>query len=156
MRRNGVLVGVGLLLVGVVLALSGCTTTETTLGGAAAGAGAGAIIGHQSGETGKGAAIGAGAGALLGYIYGNERDKKAAMQRIEAAESRAASAGVVQRRVEVRSEDGKSFRTVVFQQEPNGWVVVSPPTGEVFDNLPTQDDLRARGYGPGLTAAQPK
>jgi len=124
------------------------------LGGAAAGAGAGAIIGHQSGETAKGAAVGAGAGALLGYIYGNEQDKKVAMERINAAEARAAQAGVVQRRVEVRSEDGKSFRTVVFQQEPNGWVVVSPPTGEVFDNLPTHEELRARGYGPGPVPAK--
>jgi hypothetical protein len=86
---------------------------------------------------------------LIGYIYGNEQDKKVAMDRMRAAESRAAQAGIVQRRVEVRSEDGKSFRTVVFQQEAQGWVVISPPTGDVFDNLPTPDELRARGYGPG-------
>jgi len=152
--KEGVFLIFGSLASASVLALTGCTTTETTLGGAAAGGTAGAIIGHQSGETAKGALIGAGAGTLLGYIYGNEQDKKAATQRIQAAEARAASAGVVQRRAEVRSEDGKSFRTVVFQQEPNGWVVVSPPTGEVFDNLPTQEELRSRGYGPGPTATK--
>jgi surface antigen len=149
MKNGGVSLIFGCLLIAGLLALTGCTTTETTLGGAAAGGTAGAIIGHQSGQTAKGALLGAGAGTLLGYIYGNEQDKKAATDRIQAAEARAAAAGVVQRRVEVRSEDGKSFRTVVFQQEPNGWVIVSPPTGEVFDNLPTQDELRVRGYGPG-------
>jgi surface antigen len=149
MKKNVTYLIVGCLLLVGLLAVTGCTTMETTLGGAAAGGATGAIIGHQSGETGAGAAIGAGAGALLGYIYGNERDKKAAMERLEAAEARAATAAVVQRRIEVRSADGKSFRTVVFQQEPNGWVVISPPTGEVFDNLPTQEELQARGYGPG-------
>ena len=39
--------------------------------GALLGGAAGAIIGNQSGNTGKGAAIGAGAGAVVGYMFGN-------------------------------------------------------------------------------------
>lgn len=44
--------------------------------GALLGGAAGAIIGNQSGNTGKGAAIGAGAGAVGGYMLGNEKDKR--------------------------------------------------------------------------------
>ena len=45
-------------------------TGTGALGGAAAGAGLGAIIGHQSGRAGEGVAIGAGAGAILGGLLG--------------------------------------------------------------------------------------
>ena len=44
--------------------------------GAAGGAGLGAIIGHQSGETGTGALIGAGAGALVGALAGDAIENK--------------------------------------------------------------------------------
>ncbi len=44
--------------------------------GALLGAGAGAIIGNQSGEAGKGALIGGAAGALIGGAAGNAKDKK--------------------------------------------------------------------------------
>ena len=44
------------------------------LTGGALGAGLGAIIGHQVGNTGAGIAIGAGAGALSGGLIGNSQD----------------------------------------------------------------------------------
>lgn len=54
--------------------LLGCTTEErAAVTGGAIGAGAGAIIGHQSGETGTGAAIGGAVGLVGGYIYGKTR-----------------------------------------------------------------------------------
>lgn len=43
--------------------------------GAALGAIAGGIIGHQSGKGLEGAAIGAAAGGAGGYMLGNEKDK---------------------------------------------------------------------------------
>ncbi len=46
--------------------------------GGAAGAGAGAIIGHQSGHKGEGALIGAAAGAALGGLIGAKLDKQQA------------------------------------------------------------------------------
>ena len=49
------------------------TTGQRAASGALLGAGAGAIIGNQSGEAGKGAAIGAAAGALGGYATSNRR-----------------------------------------------------------------------------------
>jgi len=42
--------------------------------GALIGAGAGAIIGNQSGDTEEGALLGAGAGAVGGAIFGNHQD----------------------------------------------------------------------------------
>lgn len=44
--------------------------------GALLGAGAGAIIGKQSGNTGKGAALGGLIGGGAGYAVGNEKDKR--------------------------------------------------------------------------------
>lgn len=62
------------LLAGV---LAGCTTTQKSTGiGAAAGAGLGAIIGHQSGNRGKGALIGGAVGALGGYAAGKHMEEK--------------------------------------------------------------------------------
>ena len=49
--------------------------TKGGLGGAAIGAGLGAIIGNQTGDAGAGTAIGAGIGALAGAAIGNEMDK---------------------------------------------------------------------------------
>ena len=59
-------------------ALAGCETKAGTgaLVGGAAGAGIGAIIGHNShGRTGSGALIGGAVGALGGALIGNEMDK---------------------------------------------------------------------------------
>lgn len=64
------------------LALSNCATPagpNTQRGiatGGLLGAGAGAIIGHQSGRTGQGALIGAAAGGTAGGLYGNARDQE--------------------------------------------------------------------------------
>ena len=58
---------------------AGCNTTPTQEGaiaGGAVGAGAGAIIGNQSGKAGEGALIGAGVGALGGALIGDQVDEK--------------------------------------------------------------------------------
>lgn len=70
MRR--ILLGISMLA--VLLSVAGCTTTPAGEGavlGGALGAGAGAIIGNQSGHAGEGALIGAGIGALSGALIGN-------------------------------------------------------------------------------------
>ncbi len=75
-------VGVTLLAAGLILA--GCQTydgeydrTATgALGGGALGAGAGAIIGSQSGHAGEGALIGGALGALTGGIIGHAMDQQ--------------------------------------------------------------------------------
>ena len=63
----------GLLLLGCLVIISGCTGTQKgASGGALLGAGIGAIVGHQSGETGKGALIGATVGGLAGALVGDQ------------------------------------------------------------------------------------
>ena len=62
------------------LALSNCAdmgpnTQRGAATGALIGAGAGGIIGHQSGNALEGAAIGAAAGGVAGGAYGNARDQ---------------------------------------------------------------------------------
>jgi hypothetical protein len=53
----------------LLMTFIGCATMEeSAVNGATLGAMTGAIIGHQSGETGPGAVIGAGVGALLGVL----------------------------------------------------------------------------------------
>ena len=68
-----------LVLCGAALfALAGCETTPTQQGaviGGALGAGAGAIIGNQSGHGGEGALIGAAGGALAGAVAGDQVDE---------------------------------------------------------------------------------
>ena len=63
----------------ITLVASGCNTTPTQDGavlGGALGAGAGAIIGNQSGHAGEGALIGAAAGALTGALVGDQVDER--------------------------------------------------------------------------------
>lgn len=64
------------------LALANCAapagpnTQRGAVTGGLLGAGAGAIIGHQSGHAGAGALIGGAAGAAAGGVYGNARDQE--------------------------------------------------------------------------------
>ncbi len=69
-------------LISSVMFLASCGTQPgpNTQRGAATGgllgAGAGAIIGHQSGRALEGAAIGAAGGAAAGGLFGNARDQE--------------------------------------------------------------------------------
>lgn len=64
------------------IALSNCAapagpnTQRGAATGGLIGAGAGAIIGHQSGRTAEGALLGAAAGGTAGALYGNARDQE--------------------------------------------------------------------------------
>lgn len=67
-------------LTAIALALSNCaqptgpSTRQGALIGAATGAAAGGIIGHQSGRGLQGAAIGAAVGGTTGAVIGNSRE----------------------------------------------------------------------------------
>jgi outer membrane protein OmpA-like peptidoglycan-associated protein len=68
----------------LVAASTGCSWNNAAKGGAigaGAGGAAGAVIGHQSGNTAVGAIIGAAVGGATGAIIGNEMDKRAAEMR---------------------------------------------------------------------------
>ena len=101
--------------------------------GGLAGAGVGAIIGHQSGHTTEGALIGGGVGAGAGYIIGNERDKK--KTEAEMDQLRAEMSNVT---VTVTNSNG-SKSPVVLRKQGVGYV---GPRGEFYDHLPTDEELR--------------
>ncbi|MGH7806372.1 MAG: glycine zipper domain-containing protein, partial [Candidatus Binatia bacterium] len=69
---------------------SGCaglnTTQKGALGGGALGAGAGALIGRQSGHTAGGAAIGGALGALTGGVIGYNLQQGEERQAAQGAE----------------------------------------------------------------------
>jgi uncharacterized protein YcfJ len=69
-----------IFFVSLLSVLIGCAQALTpreqgALGGGALGAGAGAMVGKQLGNTGTGAAIGAGAGALTGIAVGEAQQR---------------------------------------------------------------------------------
>ena len=68
MKRHAIL----LTLLLLVFFIAGCTDTQERAGiGALIGAGAGAIIGHQSDNTAEGALIGGALGAAGGALLGD-------------------------------------------------------------------------------------
>lgn len=68
MRNTIAVVTLGFLVIGCATATP---TQKGAVAGSAIGAGLGAIIGHQSGDTGKGALIGAAVGGLGGALIGD-------------------------------------------------------------------------------------
>lgn len=66
-----------IMVLPLVLALAGCTTTQkTAAAGGLGGATLGGIIGHQSGDGVKGAAIGGVIGTVGGMVLGENMQKK--------------------------------------------------------------------------------
>lgn len=60
----------------VLVAFAGCTATQQgAVAGTALGAGAGAIIGNQSGDSGEGALIGGAVGGISGGLIGHALDQ---------------------------------------------------------------------------------
>ena len=94
MKKNSI------LIFGLCLIFAGCASSgkKNTLGGtgigAAAGAGLGAIIGHQSGNRDKGALIGAALGGLMGAGVGDYLDKQA-RELAEVAETKRTENGII-------------------------------------------------------------
>ena len=64
----------------ILLAVASCSSNPTPEGGAVvggiAGAGAGALVGHDLGNTGAGALVGAAAGAGVGAVVGSQDNDK--------------------------------------------------------------------------------
>lgn len=101
--------------------------------GGAAGAGIGAIAGHQSDKTGEGALIGAAVGAGVGYILGNEGDKERTQQEMEELKNDMSTVTV-----NITNSNG-SIIPVKLRKQGVGYV---GPRGEYYNTLPTEDQLR--------------
>ena len=96
---------IGVLSVAMLSAgLTGCESKAGTgaMIGGGAGAGLGAIIGHQSGKTGQGALIGGAVGAIGGGLVGNEMDKNDRRDREARERGRDAYQGADYRATEYR------------------------------------------------------
>jgi outer membrane lipoprotein SlyB len=110
---------------------AGCES-EAQLGsalGALAGAGIGQLAGGDTEATLIGAAVGAGAG----YMLGNETDKKAS-----AAERDAIRSDLSSTVVWITNSNGSQ---VPVRLAKNGPAYIGP-RGEIYNQLPTQDQLR--------------
>ncbi|MHC4478267.1 MAG: glycine zipper domain-containing protein [Planctomycetota bacterium] len=122
--------------VGLGLALAGGCESEAQSGallGGAVGAGAGAIVGHQSGKTTEGALIGGAVGAGAGYMIGNEGDKKQA-----DADRAAIREEMNYVTVNITNSNG-SITPVRLRKEG---VVYIGPKGETYTTLPTPEQLK--------------
>ncbi len=113
------------------LYLAGCDG-EAQIGsaiGALAGAGIGQLAGGDTEATLIGAAVGAGAG----YMLGNESDKKAS-----AAERDAIRADQNSTIVWITNSNGSQVPVRLAKSGP----AYIGPRGEIYNQLPTQDQLR--------------
>ncbi len=121
MSTRSILLGVVLLL---LVSPAVCAQTETgrgMVGGGAAGAVIGGIIGHQNDETTEGALIGGAVGAIAGGLLGNQRDQQNyrgyQYQQQQAALYRQ---GVSFQDVVVMSQNGVSQQVIINQIQSNG------------------------------------
>ena len=94
-----------LVLLGVIAGSSGAqsltTTEEGVIGGAALGAGTGAIVGAGVHHAGKGALIGAGVGAVTGGVVGHELQNQQNTQRQLQTEVSAQQRQIDRQRAEI-------------------------------------------------------
>ncbi len=123
------------VIIAGLLYISGCENqSQTDAGvGALAGAGIGAIVGHQSGKATQGALIGGAVGGGTGYMVGNEQDKKQA-----AAENANIRQEMNNITVNVTNSNG-SIIQVVLRKQGVGYV---GPRGEYYPSFPTESQLR--------------
>lgn len=113
---------------GVVLVLLASSAvhaqTETgrgMLGGGAAGAVIGGIIGHQNHETAEGALIGGAVGAIAGGLLGNNRDQQNYRNyQYQQQQAVLYSQGVSFQDVVVMSQNGVSQQVIINQIQTNG------------------------------------
>jgi uncharacterized protein YcfJ len=101
--------------------------------GGLAGAGIGAIVGHQSGHTAEGALIGGAVGAGGGYMLGNEGDKKKTQAEMDNLRQEMNTVTV-----NVTNSNG-SVSPVVLRKQGVGYV---GPRGEYYNHLPAPEELK--------------
>ena len=101
--------------------------------GSLAGAGLGAIVGHQSGRTAEGALIGGAVGGGAGYMIGAEKDRKKTQAQTQVAIQEANTFYV-----NITNSNG-SVTPVRIVKQGNFYV---GPRGEQYSKLPTEEELK--------------
>jgi uncharacterized protein YcfJ len=139
MAKYVVAISVMLVMTAGLVFVSGCENDAQTgaLMGTALGAGAGAIIGHQSGNGGAGALIGGAVGGGGGYLVGNESDKKKETAKTQA-ELNSMRQEMSMVSVPVTNSNGSVIEVKLQKQ---GTVYIGP-RGETYNSLPTAEQLK--------------
>ncbi len=122
-----------------ILAVSGCETEAQSK--AAWGTAIGAGVGQLAGGDTKSTAIGAGIGAGAGYIWGSMEDKKKEEQARTQAQVAQADGNSVT--VWITNSNGSKTPVKLTKTASGGYV---GPRGEMYDTMPTQDQLK-KVYG---------
>ncbi len=132
----------GLVSVALIIGLAGCGETisnkdKYTAGGAATGAVLGGIIGNNVGD-GDNTALGAAIGGLVGGVAGRAAgaNKDVSESRLQHLEQQAST-----RTVMVNNYDGSMQPVVLTKIGMNQW---RGPNGEIYNNLPSEEQLKAR------------
>lgn len=135
MKKSRLFILVMVVLVGTFCWVAGCES-EAGKGagiGSLAGAGLGAIVGHQSGRTAEGALIGGAVGGGAGYMIGAEKDRQ---------KTQAQTQGAIQEAntfyVNITNSNG-SVTPVRIVKQGNAYV---GPRGEQYPKLPTEEELK--------------
>ena len=142
-QAAGMALAVGLAFAGCATSQDGGPSSAAKTGGLGtlAGAGLGAIIGHQSGHTAEGAIIGAAAGGVGGYAIGNEQDKSAMQGQLNATQAQANAAAAAANTVVINVHNSNgSITPVTLTRQGNIYV---GPKGEQYTALPTEDQLKS-------------
>lgn len=133
--KQKVVVCLMVVLVGGMLVFGGCESQGQTgaLLGSAAGAGIGAIVGHQKGRTAEGALIGGAVGGGAGYIIGSEKDKQKTQAEIGSLRQEMNTITI-----NITNSNG-SVSQVVLRKQGVGYV---GPRNEFYNHLPTGEELK--------------
>ena len=115
--------------------VAGCESEAQT--GALLGSGIGAGIGALAGGDSEAMLIGAAIGGGAGYMLGNEGDKKEAKA---ATDAEMASLRAQQNSVTIWITNSNNSKTSVTLRKSGPNYI--GPNNEVYDHLPTEDDLR--------------
>jgi len=117
----------------LVVGLAGCTVTEQHTG---AGAATGAALGALATGDARGAALGGIAGGVIGNVHGQNVE---ARQRTDA-QMRQLQAQANQTTVWITNSNGSKTPVTLNKIAGGQW---QGPRGEVYNNLPTEDQLRS-------------
>lgn len=119
-----------------MLVFGGCESDAQT--GALVGSGVGALAGQAIGRDTKSTLIGAAVGGGTGYVIGAEQDKKKMQAQTQTALQDANTFYV-----NVTNSNG-SITPVRVVKSGNVYIA---PRGEQYMQFPTEDQLKAAGYG---------
>jgi len=134
--KGKMFIGVMVVLISGMLVFGGCESDAQT--GALLGSGVGALAGQAIGGDTKSTLIGAGIGGAGGYMIGAEKDKKKMQAQTQGALQDANTFYV-----NVTNSNG-SITPVRIVKSGNVYIA---PRGEQYMQLPTEEQLKAGGYG---------